>query len=191
VDRAGLDEVFRRARRHDPQALNAVVEAYAPRIFGLLYQLTGSRDTAEDLLQETFLRMVRKIGDYEHRGKFEAWIFRIAANLARDQARRARRRGQPVTLDAATDGDEVGTAEPADRRQQEPGRRLMQGEASERLDACMRRLTDAEREIVLLRHFSGLSFREIADLLGVPLGTALARAHRALARLRAAFDSET
>jgi RNA polymerase sigma factor (sigma-70 family) len=144
---------------------------------------------AEDLMQETFLRMVRKIGEYEHRGKFEAWIFRIAANLARDHARRARRRGQLATLDA--DGDDVRAAEPADRQQQEPGRRLMQQEASERLDACLQRLTDAEREIILLRHFSGLSFREIADLLGVPLGTALARAHRALARLRAAFGGET
>jgi len=190
VDRAGLDEVYRRARRRDPDALNTLVETYGSRVFGLLYRLTGSRETAEDLLQETFLRVVRKIGDYEHRGRFEAWLFRIAANLARDHARRARRRGQFATLEGLADDDEPGPGGPADRKQPGPDRRLMRLEAGQRLDACLQRLTDAEREIILLRHFSGLSFREIADMLGVPLGTALARAHRALNRLRAAFGDE-
>jgi RNA polymerase sigma-70 factor (ECF subfamily) len=190
VDRAGLDEVFRRARRHDPKALDAIVEAYGPRVFGLLYRLTGSRDTAEDLMQETFLRLVRKIGEYEHRGKFEAWIFRIAANLARDQTRRARRRGRFATLDAAADGNEAGPAGPVPSKQDGPDRHLMRQEASQRLEAGLQRLTEPEREIILLRHYSGLSFREIADMLGVPLGTALARAHRALAHLRAVFGDE-
>ena len=190
MDRGALDDVFRRARQHDPEALNAVVDAYAPRLFGLLYRLTASRDTAEDLLQETFLRVVRKIGEYEHRGRFEAWIFRIAANLARDHARRARSRGKFSTLDVDPGGDTAGSPEPADEEQAGPGQRLIEQEDARRLDECLQRLTEPEREIILLRHFSELSFREIADTLGVPLGTALARAHRALARLRLAFGDE-
>lgn len=65
------------------------MELYSPRVFGLLYRLCGSREAAEDLMQETFLRVVRTIDRYEHSGKFEAWLFRIAANLARDSAGRA------------------------------------------------------------------------------------------------------
>lgn len=71
-----------------------------------------------------------------------------------------------------------------------PEQRIMQAEASDRLETCLRRLTEPEREILMLRHYSGLSFSEIARLLEVPLGTALARAHRALKRLRAEFGNE-
>ena len=67
---------------------------------------------------------------------------------------------------------------------------MIDEEDQRRLDACLEELADADREIIMLRHFSGLSFRQIADMLDIPLGTALARAHRALNRLRAAFGDE-
>ena len=72
VDEAGLDELLRRARARDPEALTRLVEFYSARVFGLLYRLTGTRDAAEDLLQETVLRVARAIGQYEQVGKFEA-----------------------------------------------------------------------------------------------------------------------
>ncbi|MBU0641357.1 MAG: sigma-70 family RNA polymerase sigma factor [Planctomycetes bacterium] len=192
MDQATLDELLRRAKRRDATALETLVEVYSPRVFGLLYRLTGARQTAEDLLQETFLRVVRTIDSYEHSGKFEAWLFRIAANLARDRARRLRRRGPTASLEAG--GSDVGepaklgTAAPEEER---PDQRLLRREAEQRLRGSLAQLSDAEREIVLLRHFSELSFREIADILGVPLGTALARAHRALNRLRNLLGDET
>jgi len=190
VDPAGLDRLLRRARKRDPEALHQLVDAYSGRLFGLLFRLTGERETAEDLLQETFLRVVRTIADYEHGGKFEAWLFRIAANLARDHARRASRRGRPVALEGFGRDREPAASDLADGRQPEPSRELFNKELSERLNACLRELAEMDREIILLRHFSELSFREIADLLQIPLGTALARAHRALKRLRAAFSEE-
>ena len=186
----GLDRLLRRARRRDPQALHELVDAYAARIFGLLYRLTGERETAEDLLQETFLRVVRMIADYQHDGKFEAWLFRIAANLARDHARRIKRRGRPMALDwPQRDGTSL-SSDLADAGQSEPSRDLLEQEAGERLNACLRELTEMDREIILLRHFAELSFREIADVLEIPLGTELARAHRALKRLRTALGGE-
>lgn len=186
----GFDRLLRRAREHDPEALHQVVEAYSPRVFGMLYRLTGSRETAEDLLQETFLRVVRMIAEYEHAGKFEAWLFRIAANLARDHARRARRRKRPVALESFSRDDGPGVVEVGDASQPEPSSELVQKEAGARLNACLQRLAEIDREIILLRHFSELSFREIAEVLQIPLGTALARAHRALKRLRAEFGEE-
>lgn len=190
MDPAGLDRLLRRAQKRDPEALNKLVDTYSARVFGLVYRLTGSRETAEDLLQETFLRVVRTIGEYKHGGKLEAWLFRIAANLARDHARRARRRGQPLTLEGAGRDDESGPMEVADAEQDEPSRELLKKEAGERLSTCLRELGEIDREIILLRHFSELSFREIAEILQIPLGTALARAHRALKRLRAALGEE-
>jgi RNA polymerase sigma-70 factor (ECF subfamily) len=188
VDSLGLDELLRRARRREPEALCKLVETYNARVFGLLYRLTGSRDAAEDLLQETFLRVVRVIGQYEHVGKFEPWLFRIAANLARDRARRLARRCEAGLANENTQSAVPRISSSADER--DPAEPLVHQEAGQRLEACLSQLSDAEREIILLRHYSDLSFREIAELLGIPLGTALARAHRALQRLRAELADE-
>ncbi|MBU0616118.1 MAG: sigma-70 family RNA polymerase sigma factor [Planctomycetes bacterium] len=190
MEPAGLDRLLRRARRRDSQALHELVDMYSARVFGLLYRLTGSRETAEDLLQETFLRVVRAIPEYRHGGKFEAWLFRIAANLARDCARRAARRGHPFTLDGSGREGELRLPELADAAQPDPGGELLRKETGQRLAELLHELPEMDREIVLLRHFSELSFREIAELLDIPLGTALARAHRALKRLRAALGEE-
>ncbi len=185
MQRPALDQILRRAQASDDGALHALVDAYSPRVFGLLLRLTGSHEVAEDLVQETFLRLVRRIREYEDRGRFEAWLFRIAANLARDHVRRGRRRGVPVSLDGVSgDGVADPPAELADRRHGAPDEALDRGEQGRTLERALGRLSEADREILLLRHYSELSFREIAELLGVPLGTALARAHRALQRLR-------
>lgn len=190
MDPAGLDRLLRRACQHDPDALHKLVDTYSARVFGLLYRLTGSHETAEDLLQETFLRVVRKIGEYRHGGRFEAWLFRIAANLARDHARRARRRRPPGRLEGAPRDGEPRPAEVPDASQPDPGQELLGKEAGERLNEHLQKMAEIDREIILLRHFSGLSFQEIADMLEIPLGTALARAHRALRRLRGMFGEE-
>lgn len=187
MDRSALDELLERARRREPDALGRLVDLYAARVYGLLVRLTGDRDAAEDLLQETFLRVCRMIGEYQHDNRFESWLMRIAANLARDRARQRRRRGVTSPLD----DDEVGQhGELSPPPLPRPDEVLEAAEAGDRLEAALARLSDPEREILVLRHYADLSFREIADLLGVPLGTALARAHRALGRLRVLMQDD-
>jgi RNA polymerase sigma-70 factor (ECF subfamily) len=176
VDKARLDELLGLARRRDPEALRELVAAYSARVFGLAYRLTGSRDAAEDIMQETFLRMVRGIEEYDHSGRFEAWLFRISANLARDRARQRGRRGEPCPLD---EGIPLRA-----RADVDPAAGLARRELGDKLAVSLARLPAADREVLLLRHYGELSFREIAELLGVPLGTALARAHRAMEKLR-------
>lgn len=190
MDSAALDAVLERARRRDPQALAALVDVYSSRVFGLLFRLTGSRDVAEELLQETFLRVVRTIHEYKESGRFEAWLFRIAANLARDVARSGRRRGTMIGLDAAGANGTAGAMGVVDGAHPSPATTLIAIEGHERVNAELAKLAETDREIILLRHFSGLSFREIAETLNVPLGTALARAHRALEKLRQALAAD-
>ena len=186
ASRPGLDDILRRVQRADPEALSDLVRFYSTRLFGLLHRLTGSRDAAEDLLQETFLRVVATIGEYEDRGRFESWLFRIAANVGRDWIRRQRLRSVQSLGSPGPNGEPGDVrAAPAELR---PLDRLERAERGDALLVALQQLGDAEREVILLRHYSELSFREIADLLGVPLGTALARGHRGLRRLRALLE---
>ena len=181
MDEARLAELIARARNRDADAFDTLVEAYGPRLFGFFYRTCGRHDEAEDLLQETFLRVVRMIGGYEHDGRFDRWLFRIATNLVRDRVRRMRRSPVVGIMDESV-------AEPVSRTAPGPDARIEQAEAWDRLQSALQRLPPAERDVVLLRHFSELPFKEIAELTGTPIGTALARAHRGLRKLRKWMD---
>src|SRR5215468_567733 len=87
MDRESLADLIRRAQLQDPAAFESLVDQFGGRIFGFVYRMVGSRDEAEDLVQEVFLRVVRTIVRYHEDGRFESWVFRIAANLVRDRAR--------------------------------------------------------------------------------------------------------
>ena len=187
-DLAGL---IARAKTHDAEAFDALVDAYSPRLFGLLYRLTGRREEAEDLVQEVFVRLVPSISSYEHDGRFTAWLFRIATNLARDRIRRRGRRPSVLSLDP-TDGNESAEwAELGDLSQPPPDRPLDLADDVDRLQRALAKLPVAEREVILLRHYSAMSFAAIADAMGTPLGTALARSHRGLGKLRKIMEQTT
>lgn len=186
-----LAAVVRDAQRGDPQAFDALVDLYAGRIFGFLYRLTGSRHDAEDLMQEVFLRVVRTIERYDHDGRFEPWVFRIAANLVRDRVRRSKRGPRRVESAKSDGGDGKASDVLDDVEAREPDVRhaLVEREDIAVMNRALVELPEGEREVLMLRHFSQMTFKEIAELMGTPLGTALARAHRGLARLRETMAS--
>ena len=189
MDGGTLAEVIRGAQRGEPDSFDRLVDLFASRIFGFLFRVTGSRDDAEDLMQEVFLRVVRMIGAYRHDDRFEAWIFRIAANLSRDRMRKASRAPRQVhtAVIGGADAESAaayGTMDGLAAETDSADARLVMEEDVDALNAALAMLLDAEREVIMLRHFAELSFKEIAELTGTPLGTALARAHRGLAKLR-------
>ncbi|HSW45588.1 MAG TPA: RNA polymerase sigma factor [Phycisphaerae bacterium] len=190
MDNAQIAELVARAQRADPAAFDELVDAYSPRLYGYFYRLTGVRHDAEDLLQEVFVRLVRTIGDYKHDGRFDAWLFRMATNLVRDRVRRVRAsRGAGLAAATGGDGSSAWLQRP-DPTASDPSEAVHRAEQVDRLQRAIARLSEAEREVILLRHFSQLSFRQIADAMGTPLGTALARAYRGLARLRELMNHE-
>jgi len=183
------------AQRGDPASFDRLVDHYAGRVFGFLYRLTGSRCDAEDLMQEVFVRVVRMISAYQHEGRFEAWLFRIAANLCRDRVRRAKRAPKQIALDDGADQD--GQSQIPGRSYEDvavdhaaPDAGLVRKEDLDSLGRALQQLPEAERTVIMLRHFSQMSFKEIAEAMDTPLGTALARAHRALGRLREIMGGE-
>ena len=94
-----------KCQQGDPEAFSWLVSEYGPRLYRYFHRHSGSAQEAEDLLQDMFVKLVEKIRDYRHQGLFEAWLFRVAANLSRDRARRGQKRiSRAVSLNASQDG---------------------------------------------------------------------------------------
>lgn len=178
-----LITLVRRCRQGDATAFDALFERLRGPVFAYLLRLVGDRHSAEDLTQEVFLKALEHLDSYREQGKFEAWLFRIAINQARDWGRRRRSSHQIIGGAAENDSDSATLA--VDRAVHDPPEAAMENrDEFSRLEAAMAQLETSEREVLMLRHYGDLSFREIADTLNCPLGTVLARGHRALIKLR-------
>jgi RNA polymerase sigma-70 factor (ECF subfamily) len=182
-DKEVFHETLQRAASGDENAWRVIVDAYSKRVFGLIRAQCGSVDLAEEITQSTFCTIVTKIESYTEQGKFEAWLFRIAMNRLRDEMRRRKRQATPMEDETLT-GLAGLTEEDADRGDEIEARRGS-------LDRALSQLSPADRRIIHLRHFAELSFKQIAELLEQPLGTVLARQHRALKKLRDLMTDET
>lgn len=167
----------------DPEAYRALLDAYGQRLYGYFLRATGRHHDAEDLLGELMVRLVSKLKSYDDRGRFEPWLFRIAANMVRDRIRRARSSPEPASLSIEGEsGTSLGDSVLAPA--QDVGGGMLAQETSVKLQAALQKLDITTREMIMLRHFGQMSFKEIADLFDCPLGTALARVHRGLKALR-------
>ena len=173
-------------RTGDPPDVERLLVSFAPRVYGLLVRMVGRPDVAEDLMQETLLRAFRSMDTYRPEGRFRAWIFRIAVNLARDWIRR-RPRERAAPLGDDSDESAPGMTPAADSPPDADARRR---EQARRVEQALARLPNADREVLLMRYYGDLTFKAIARATGEPLGTVLARSHRALKKLGDMFPGE-
>jgi RNA polymerase sigma-70 factor (ECF subfamily) len=180
---SGVEESIAMMRRGDPDALTAVISRYQQRLYRYLLRLVKEPATADDLFQQTWLRVMEKIGRYDARRSFEAWLFSVAHNLAVDHWRA--KHGE--SLDAADSGDAPGTWLASG----DPGalERLLDFERGAMLAACMSELPAIHREVLTLRFEEDMKLEEIAEVAGIPLSTVKSRLRRALDGLRAAMDA--
>jgi len=155
-----------------------LLRRYEGDVYGYLVRLLGNRHDAEDAAQNAFVSAVRSLPRYRERGTFKSWLFRIAHREGGRVLRRRRRSRESVGLHGA----EALDAMPADL--DTPDCDLLSREDVVRVRAALERLPNKEREVVVLRAFSELTFKEIATATGCPIGTALARMRRATGRLR-------
>ncbi|MBB2911785.1 RNA polymerase sigma-70 factor (ECF subfamily) [Streptosporangium becharense] len=156
----------------DPQALTELYERYARPLFAFLYRLAGDRGTAEEILQDTLLAVWRSAHTYQGRSTVGTWLFGVARRQAHN-----RLRATPPPL----------AADPFDRPDPAPGpEELATGD--DRVQKALARLPLAQREVVVLAFLDDLGHREIAEVLGIPVGTVKSRLHHARATLRECID---
>jgi len=158
-------------RPGEAEDLEDLLVSFAPRVYGLLFRMVGRRDVAEDLMQETMVRALRNLDTYRPEGKFRAWLFRIAVNQARDWFRRHRREAVSVP-------DELPASSYAP-----PDADALERERALSVEQAMARLHETDREVLLMRYYGDMTFKSIAQATDEPIGTVLARAHRALKKL--------
>ena len=164
-----MSDLIRGLKTGNPQAYTRLVDEYGDRLRRFAARMAGP-EAADDVVQEVFLRVYRSIRTFDPAGSLAAWIFTIANNLCVDHLRkrppaRRIRRSPPEPSDVAVDR-----------------------EAREALLRAVASLPEAQKQVFHLREEAGLSFREISDLLGCPLGTALGRMHSAMSTLRKALN---
>ena len=183
MDKRPLSEVIASAQSGSAEGFEVLLERYGPRLYGFFVRATGNAHEAEDLLSEVTVRLVERLGRYDHRGRFEQWLFRIAANLVRDRFRRAKARPAVGSMDRP-DQAGVSLAEKLPGPEHDVAARMELAEQVEQMHEAMGKLDEPTRLAMLLRHFGQLSFKQIAEIMACPLGTALARVHRGLESLR-------
>lgn len=177
------------AKAGNPAGFEALLGAFGPRLYGYFLRATGNHHDAEDLLGEIMLRLVRRLKDYDDRGRFEHWIFRIAANLVRDRIRRIRSAPAVGTISVLdSEGGDLSDRLPAETPSVDAG--VLQRESNEHLQACLEKLDETTRQMILLRHLGRMSFKDLAELFDCPLGTVLARVHRGMRVLRRLLGTE-
>ncbi len=174
------DELVQRYIQGDELALKTLIERHESRIFTSIYLLVKNKYLAEDIFQETFIKVIKALrkGHYEESGKFQPWVMRIAKNLVLDHFRKQAR--MPQITD--TEGNEIMTTlRFADESTED---QIIRSEEETMVKALIQNLPEEQREVLILRHYAGLSFKEISELTGQNVNTALGRMRYALINLR-------
>lgn len=162
------------------EAFAELIKRHKSKVYSTIYLIVKDRYLAEDLLQDVFIKVIHKMkgGQYNDEGKFLPWVVRIAHNLAIDYFRRNKRYPTIVMDEGMNIFDSLSFSEDSTESIQ------IKGENEALIRSLIQKLPESQREVVLMRHFSDMSFQEIADSTGVSINTALGRMRYALINLR-------
>jgi RNA polymerase sigma-70 factor (ECF subfamily) len=175
------EQAMWRVQMHDDaEAFAELMRRWTGPIQRLCARMTGDRHKAEDLAQEAFARLFAKRKEYQPSGRVSTLLWRIALNLCYDELRRRKRRGE-----SSLDAEGSGESGPAERASDDatPDQSIVAEESAELVRQALLRLPETYRCVVVLRHYEGLKFREIADVLNLPEGTVKSRMAEALSQL--------
>jgi RNA polymerase sigma-70 factor (ECF subfamily) len=164
--------LMKEMRKGDADMLSPLMRKYEKPLFAFIYRILGSRREAEDLFQETFLRIYQKRNTYREDLPFHPWMYKICLNLCRDHQRERMRKPEKLFSD-----------EQEPERIADPKARMTRNLIVYRVKTAIRNLPEKLRFVFLLHNYQGLSYQEIAGTLAIPVGTVKSRMNLAVAQL--------
>ena len=175
-------ELVEKAKRGDQEAFAQLVLDNQNRVYSLALRLSGDREEAADLAQEAFVKAWQGLSAFQGESSFSTWVYRLTTNVCIDHLRKKKRR-EAVEPSVSLDDENNSWAEPS-TWEQDPQRLLEQSERGKALARAIDQLPDWQREALVLRELSGLSYQEIGEALDIDLGTVKSRIARARLNLR-------
>ena len=177
------EQLIRRAQQGDNGAFEELLLLHQKKVYNLCLRMSANPDDALDLSQEAFLRAWRSLGQYQFEASFSTWLFRLTSNICIDFLRRKKRRQETSLTESYDDSDEGAELSVPDA-QPGPEQQAMTNETKIELARAMEQLSPEHREILQLRVVEDLQYEQIADILGVRVGTVKSRLARARLALR-------
>ncbi|PTX55020.1 RNA polymerase sigma-70 factor (ECF subfamily) [Melghirimyces profundicolus] len=179
-----VERELERAKNGDPEAFSGIVRSHQHRVYNLALRMLRDPDEAKDATQDIFIKLHSRLKNFRHSSRLSTWVYRVATNHLLDQLRRAKRER---TRRINRPWKEV-THLRNDPRSEDPAVVVNQEEVRQIVGEAVDELPDLYRTVIVLHYQQGLSYREIAEILGVSPRTVGTRIHRAKARLRSRLD---
>jgi RNA polymerase sigma-70 factor (ECF subfamily) len=170
-------------QKHDPDLLDRLIEQHQHRLYRYLVFLTGNAALAEDLFQETWIRVLERGGQYNGKSKFESWLFAIARNLVID----ASRRKKMASLEEMGDPENETSYDPPDEGAASALQMLVSRENAQSVQLSLLKIPAYYREVLVLRFHEELGLEEIAAVTATPISTVKSRLYRGLTALKTAL----
>ena len=183
------EDLLQAVQSGDMDSLGVLIVRWERPLFRFVSRLLPQQDDARDVCQETFLRILKKSHRFKSGSRFSTWMYQIALNLCRDQARRRRRWG--LLIAEGRNLDEQSTRLPEDSTGDgNPVAHVERRQARSSVQRALGQIPQEQREVLVLKEFEGLKFREIAEILGCPESTVKSRMYYGLDGLRTALTRE-
>ena len=170
-----LENLIEECKNGDAEAFNRLIKLYSNRCYAYFFRLTGRAHVSDELLSDLFIRLIKKIHSFQG-GSFEKWLFTVASNLFKDYLRRHYRQKQLLETKA-------------DQLAQATEEKELDSDVLDQLQLAIEQLDTETAELITLRYYSQMSFKELAAMRNEPIGTTLSKVHRGLRKLREIMES--
>lgn len=185
------DTLVLRAQTGDQGAQGKLVQLWYKRIYNFGYKFFLDHDLAMEVSQKTFIAMCKNLSDLQDIARFKPWLYKIAVNFCREEARKRKgSRVLPFDLVWNRDAEDSPQWESSGQRHDNPERQLQQLELSDILQKALLELSEEQREIVIMKEYEGLKFREIAEILNISENTAKSRMYYGLDSLKRILEKQ-
>ena len=166
-----LEDIIKGCKNGDNLCFSKLIDAYAKRLYGYFYRLTSNKDISDDLLSELFLKLVDNINSFKG-ASFNAWLFKIASNVFYDYLREKQKQQKIVeNRQKVLEKENSETIKSSD-------------DTYDKLQIQLEKLDEETKQLLILRFYSQLSFKELSEMYSEPIGTTLSKVHRGLRKLR-------